>query len=114
MAVQWYVGEKGEAALKYTFDELRSIADSEVRMTRKSDNQDLALSFHYEGQDWQVEFPSDFPRSYVSLSTNEEVRAMVGGNTVKTAINAIITHIQDSPARMTAFSGTLAREEKRL
>lgn len=98
---QWYGGEQGEAALKYIFDQLRSIADSEVRITRKSDTQDLTLNFHYEGQDWQLEFPSNFPRSYVSLSTNEEVRAMVGGNTMKTAINAIIGHIRDSrPTRM--------------
>jgi len=93
---QWYVGEKGEATLKYIFDQLRSIADSEVKMTRKSDTQDLTLNFRYEGQDWQLEFPFNFPRSYVSLSTNGEVRAVVGGSMVKTAINAIIAHIRDS------------------
>ena len=98
---QWYVGETGEAELKYIFDQLRSIAESEVRMTRKSDTQDLTLNFHYEGQDWQVEFPSNFPRSCVSLSTNEEVRAMVGGNTVKSAVNEITAHIRESrPTRM--------------
>ena len=93
---QWYVGEKGETTLKYIFDQLRGIADSEVRMTRKSDTRDLTLNFRYEGQDWQLEFPFNFPRSYVSLSTNGEVRAVVGGSMVKTAIKAIIAHIRDS------------------
>ena len=112
---QWYVGEKGETVLKYIFDELGSIADSEVKMTRRSDTQDLTLSFYYEGQDWEVEFPFNFPRSYVSLSTNDEVRAMVGGNTVKTAIKAIITHIRGSPAGMTAIQWYAGKEgEKAL
>ena len=109
---QWYGGEEGEATLKCIFDELRSIADSEVRMTRKSDTQDLTLSFHYEGQDWQVEFPFNFPRSYVGLSTNEEVRAMVGGNTVKTALNAIVAHIQNNsrPTRVAVSQWYAAKE----
>ena len=108
---QWYVGEKGEAELKYIFDELRSIAESEVRMTRKLDTQDLSLNFHHEGQDWQVVFPSNFPRSYVTLSTNEEEHVIVSGNTVKIAVNAIIAHIRDSrPARMTATQWYASKE----
>ena len=99
---QWYVGEKGEAALKYIFDELRSIAESEVRMTRKIDTQDLTLNLHYEGQDWQVEFPSNFPRSYVTLSTNEE-HVIVSGNTVKTAVSAIIAHIRSTRMAVTQW-----------
>ena len=110
---QWYVGEKGEAALKYIFDELRNIADSEVKMTRNSDTQDLTLSFYYEGQDWQVEFPSNFPRSYVNvgLSTNEEEHAMIGGSTVKTAINAIVAHIRSRrPTRITVTQWYAGKE----
>ena len=98
---QWYAGEKGEEALKYIFDELRRFAESEVTMTRKLDTQDLTLNFHYEGKDWQVEFPSNFPRSHVTLSTNEEEDVIVSGNTMKTAVSAIIAHIRDSrPTRM--------------
>ncbi len=95
---QWYVGEEGEATLKYIFDKLRSIADSEVKMSRKTDTQDLTLSFHHEGQDWQVKFPSNFPRSNASLSTDGEICLVVGGDTVKTAVNAIINHILDKHA----------------
>ncbi|KAL9971586.1 hypothetical protein ACROYT_G017766 [Oculina patagonica] len=95
---QWYVGEEGEATLKYIFDKLRSIAESEVKMSRKTDTQDLTLSFHHEGQDWQVKFPSNFPRSNASLSTDGEFRAVVGGDNVKTAVNEMINHILDNPA----------------
>ena len=108
---QWYVGEKGEAELKYIFDELRSIAESEVRMTRKLDTQDLTLNFYYEGKDWQVAFPSNFPRSYVTLSTNEEEHVIVSGNTVKTAVNAIIAHIRDSRPTLVAATQWYASKE---
>lgn len=108
---QWYVGEKGEAALKYIFDELRSFAESNVRMTRKLDTQDLTLNFHHEGQDWKVEFPSNFPRSYVTLSTNEEEQVIISGNTMKTAISTIIAHIRDSrPTRLAATQWYASKE----
>ena len=108
---QWYVGEKGEEELKYIFDELRSIAESELRMTRKLDTQDLTLNFYYEGKDWQVAFPSNFPRSYVTLSTNEEEHVIVSGNTVKTAVNAIIAHIRDSRPTLVAATQWYASKE---
>ena len=107
---QWYVGEEGEATLKSIFDKLTSIADSEVKMSRKTDTQDLTLSFRHEGQDWQVQFPSNFPRTNASLLTDGEIRVMVGGDTVKTAVNAIINHIQDNPAN-TAVIQWYAGEE---
>lgn len=95
---QWYVGEEGEAALKYTFDELSNIADSEVKMSRKTDTQDLTLSFQQNGQDWQVSFPSTFPRTNASLSADGEICAMIGGDTIKAAVNSIINHIRCNPA----------------
>ena len=87
---QWYVGVEGEDALKYIFDELSKIADSEVKMSRKTDTQDLTLSFHLNGQYWQVKFPSTFPRTNASLSAEEEFYAMVGGDTIRAAVNSII------------------------
>ena len=108
---QWYVGEKGEAELKYIFDELRSIAESEVRMTRKLDTQDLTLNFYYEGKDWQVAFHSNFPRSCVTLSTNEEEHVVISGNTVKTAVNAIIAHIRDNRPTLVAATQWYASKE---
>ena len=90
---QWYGGEQGEAILKYVVDELTNIANSEVKMSRKTDTQDLTLSFKRFRQHWQVKFPSNFPRSDASLFINREFNAMVGGDTVETAVRAIINGI---------------------
>ncbi|KAJ7383729.1 hypothetical protein OS493_026260 [Desmophyllum pertusum] len=105
MAIQWYLGEEGESALKYIFDELRRIADGEVKMSRKTDTQDLTLSFEHEENEWQVKFPSNFPRSNASLSTNGEIYAMVGGDTMETAVNAIINSISSSARQPHAQMG---------
>ena len=90
---QWYGGEQGEANLKYIYNELTSIADSEVKMSRKTDTKDLTLSFERLGQHWQVTFPSNFPSSDAGLFINREFNAMVGGDTVETAVRAIIHRI---------------------
>ena len=60
---QWYSGVQGEADLKFVFDELTRIADEEVKMTRKTDTQDITLSFERQGKAWKVKFPAEFPRS---------------------------------------------------
>lgn len=90
---QWYGGEQGEATLKYVYNELANIADSEVKMSRKKDTQDLTLSFERLGQHWQVTFPSNFPSSDAGLFINREFNAMIGGDTLETAVRAIIHRI---------------------
>ncbi|KAJ7383731.1 hypothetical protein OS493_026262 [Desmophyllum pertusum] len=92
-AVQWYSGEYGEATLKYVFSELRKIAVGDVNMSRKTDTQDITLCFRRQGREWQVKFPSNFPRSTVILSANGEVCAIAGGDTVEHVVNEIINHI---------------------
>ena len=91
--VQWYTGDEGEADLKHVHDGLKRIADGEVKMRRKRDTQDITLSFERQGQTWQVKFPSNFPRSHVTLVKNGEELRTVGGKTVETATGAIINRI---------------------
>jgi len=92
-ATQWYVGDQGEAALKYVFDEITKIADGEVKMSRTTDTQDVNLSFERQGQTWQVKFPYNFPRSFASLIRNGGDSGKIGGGTVETATSAITDHI---------------------
>lgn len=91
--VQWYADDEGEADLKHVFDELKRIADGEVKMRRKTDTQDVTLKFERQGQAWQVKFPFNFPRSPATLVKNGEELRTVGGNTIETATGAIINHI---------------------
>ena len=91
---QWYTGEDGEAALKFIFEELRNVADcGNVTMSRETDTQDVTLRFQQHGQEWQVKFPCNFPRSSASLSYNGTFYAMAGGNTVENAVCAILNRI---------------------
>lgn len=101
--VQWYVSEQGEADLKYVFHQLTQIADDDVSMSRNTDTQDVTLSFERHGQQWQVTFPSNFPNSNASLTFNGDVYANVGGNTLETAVSAIIYRIKsvDQPGAKT-------------
>jgi len=92
-STQWYVGDQGEAALKYVFDEITKIADGEVKMSRQTGTQDVNLSFECQGQTWQVKFPSNFPRSFASLIRNGKNSGNIGGDTVETATSAITDHI---------------------
>ena len=93
VASQWYGGEQGEATLRYVFNELTSIANSEVKMSRKTDTQDVTLSFERLGQNWQVTFPSNFPRSKASLSSDGEFVTLIGGNNVEAAVKAIANRV---------------------
>lgn len=95
---QWYAGEQGEADLKYTFDKLTAIADSEVKMSRKTETQNISMRFQRHGHQWQVKFPPDFPRSNASVSTNGRVCAEVGGETIRSAVRAIISSITHPPS----------------
>ncbi|KAL9971587.1 hypothetical protein ACROYT_G017767 [Oculina patagonica] len=95
---QWYAGEQGEADLKYAFDKLTEIADGQVKMSRKTENQNISMCFQRHGQQWQVKFPPDFPRSNASVSTNGRVCAEVGGKTIRSAVRAIISAIKHPPA----------------
>lgn len=97
-AVQWYVGDQGEQDLKYIFNKLTAIADGEVQMSRRKETQNLSMSFQRHGQQWQVSFPSDFPRSNASVFSNGDFCAVVGGDSVRTAVRAIISKINHSPA----------------
>ena len=97
-ALQWYVSDQGEEDLRYVFNRLTAVADSEVKMSRKKESQDLSMSFQRHGQQWQVDFPPDFPRSTVSVFTNGEVCAVAGGDTVRSAVRAIISKIKNTPA----------------
>lgn len=89
-AVQWYVGEGGEAALKYVFDELTQIADGNVNMSRNTDTQDISISFIHRGKEWSVKFPLNFPRSKASLSSDGEERGKIGGGTVEIAVRGML------------------------
>ena len=97
-ALQWYSSDQGEADLRYIFNKLTAVADSEVQMSRKKETQNLSMSFQRHGQQWQVSFPADFPRSNASVFTNGEVCAVAGGDTVRSAVRAIISKMKQSPA----------------
>lgn len=92
-SVQWYVGEKGEAALKFVFDELKSIADTEVTMSREKSTKDLSLRFERHGRSWQVKFPARFPSSQATVVKNGEEEVAIGGNTMEASIREIVSHI---------------------
>ena len=108
-AVQWYVGEEGEAALKYVFDELTQMADGNVNMSRNTETQDISISFIHNGKEWIVKFPLNFPRSKASLSSDGEQRGRIGGDTVEIAVRRMLrlltspkahnpsTHQRDNP-----------------
>ena len=104
-ALQWYASDQGEEDLKFILNKLTTIADSEVQMSRKTKTQNLSMSFQRHGQQWQVSFPADFPRSNVSMFTNGEVCAVVGGDTVRSAVRAIISKIKHSPAVCVGIHG---------
>lgn len=97
-ALQWYASDQGEADLRYIFNKLKAIADSEVQMSRKKETQNLSMSFQRNGQQWQVSFPADFPSTNASVFTNGEVYAVAGGDTVRSAVRAIISKIKHTPA----------------
>ena len=97
-ALQWYASDQGEEDLRYVFTKLTAVADSEVKMSRKKESQNLSMSFQRHGQQWQVSFPPDFPRSNPSVFTNGEVSAVAGGDTVRSAVSAIISKIKHTPA----------------
>ena len=90
---QWYAGQSGEATLRYVFDALRNVADGEVKMSRKTDTQDITLSFRRRGREWQINFPFNFPRSNAGVSANGEDYTTIGGDNVENAVNAIINYI---------------------
>ena len=92
-AIQWYAGDEGEAALKYVYNELKKIADGEMKMRRNIDSQDVKLILYNQEQKWQVTFPPNFPRSHATLDRNGEECGKVGGESVETATSAIINHI---------------------
>lgn len=85
-AFQWYFGEEGEAALTYVFDELTKIADGSANMSRNTSTQDISINFMCRGQKWIVKFPSNFPSSKASLSSNGEQLHKIGGDTVEIAV----------------------------
>ena len=95
---QWYTSEKGEADVKHTFDKFKEIADGEVKMSRKTETQNLSMSFQRHGQQWQIKFPPDFPRSNASVFTDKQAFAEVGGDTIRSAVRAIISAITHPPA----------------
>ena len=84
---------KGKAALKYVYNELKKIADGEMKMRRNIDSQDVKLILYNQEQKWQVTFPPNFPRSHATLDRNGEECGKVGGESVETATSAIINHI---------------------
>lgn len=92
-SVQWYVGEKGEAALRFVFDELKSIADTEVTMSREKSTKDLSLRFERHSRSWQVKFPASFPSSQATVVKNGEEEVAIGGNTMEASIREIVSHI---------------------
>lgn len=102
---QWYATDGGEASLKYVFDELTQIADDEVQMSRHLDTQDITLAVTYHGQQWQVKFPFNFPHSNAKVTFDGHVYAVVGGETLQTAVEAIKNRIMsvDNPAAKTVF-----------
>ena len=98
--VQWYSGDHGEEDLRYLFNELSMIADGELSMSRKTDTQDITMKFERNGQTWQVQFPSNFPRSRASLMRNGQTHGKIGGEDVKASVEALVTHIlsEEEPA----------------
>lgn len=94
--LQWYSGDEGEADLKYVYKGFKSIANEKVEMLRNTDTRDITFTFQREGQQWQIIFPSDFPKSPASLMKNGDEQEVIGGDNVKTATQAIVNYIISS------------------
>ena len=96
--VQWYASDSGEADLKSVFNELKRIADGDVEMYRKTDTQEMSMSFECQGHTWQIKFPSNFPKSEASLIWDGYGCGKIGGDSVKVAVRAIVNRITASKA----------------
>ena len=66
-ANQWYAGTQGERTLKYIFSKFTSIADTEVKMSRRTDIQDVTLSFEAHGQLCIAQNSATHPGPFLSL-----------------------------------------------